>query len=284
MVTDNNQGNSVPSADPEDFFGNLEDAVNGVVTQGKEDNANEATHVPEAQQPQNNVAPTPPRGTNWQKRYKDSSREAIKMSKQLSELKPFVPVLEAMKRDSGLVEHVRDYLKEGGSPNKSIKDKLGLDEDFTYDPHEAMDNPDSDSAKLQQAHIDSLVQARVGEILTREKQNAAKTNMQMMQKRKEIEFAKKHNMSPAQFNQFKQAAKARKLTLDDVYHLVNKDQSTAKIANNAKEDVLNQMKNVRDIPTTASHANNQGTSERSPEDKLFSDMMSLDDDVDNLFG
>ena len=206
------------------------------------------------------------------------------MGKQLSELKPFVPVLEAMKRDSGLVEHVRDYLKEGGQPNKSIKDKLGLDEDFMYDPHEAVDNPDSDSAKLQQAHIDQLVNSRVGAILTKEKKNAAKTNMQIIQKRKEIDFAKKHKMNPEQFMQFKAAAKKRKLTLDDVYNLVNQDQSRAKIANSAKKDVLNQMKNVRDIPTTASHANNQGTSERSPEDKLFSEMMGLDDDVDNLFG
>ena len=44
------------------------------------------------------------------------------------------------------------------------------------------------------------------------------------------------------------------------------------------------MKNVREIPTTASDANNQGTAEQSPESKLFESMMGLDDDVDNLFG
>ena len=64
----------------------------------------------------------------------------------------------------------------------------------------------------------------------------------------------------------------------------NKDKSKANIANNAKKDVLNQMKNVREIPTTASDANNQGTAEQSPESKLFESMMGLDDDVDNLFG
>ena len=281
MVTDNEQSNPT-QVGSEDFFGDLENAVNSVVTQGNEAIVNEGTQEqPEAQQPQQ---PAPKKRVNWQKRYKDSSREATKMSKQLSELKPFVPVLEAMKRDSGLVEHVRDYLKDGGKPNKSIKEKLGLDEDFEYDSYDAINNPDSDSAKLQQAHIDEMVNSRVNQVLTREKQAANKTNMALMQKRQEMEFAKKHNMSKEQFDDFKQKAKSRKLTLDDVYFLVNKDQSKAKIANNAKQDVLNQMKNVREIPTTASDANNQGTAEQSPESKLFESMMGLDDDVDNLFG
>ena len=221
---------------------------------------------------------------NWQKRYKDSSREATKLSKQLSELKPFVPVLEAMKRDSGLVDHVRDYLKSGGAPNKSLKEKLGLEEDFVYDPNEAIEDPDSASAKLQQAHVDELVNSRVNQVLTREKQAAQKTNMALLQKRQEMEFAKRNNMSKADFDEFKAQAQKRKLTLDDIHFLINKDKSKTNIANNAKQDVLNQMKNVRDIPTTASDANNQGTSEKSPEGKLFDSMLSLDNDVDNLFG
>lgn len=280
MVTDDNQSNPT-RVGSDDFFSDLDQAVNGVVTQGNEAiNAKQETQTQQVQQP-GNLAP---KGVNWQKRYKDSSREATKLSKQLSELKPFVPVLAAMRRDSGLVEHVRDYLKDGGKPNKSLKEKLGLDEDFVYDSHEAMSDPDSGSAKLQQAHVDELVNSRVNQVLSREKQAAAKTNMALVQKRQEVDFAKKHKMSKTDFEAFKEEAKQRRLTLEDVYFLVNKDKSKANIANNAKKDVLNQMKNVREIPTTASDANNQGTSERSPEDKLFQEMMGLDDDVDNLFG
>ena len=147
-----------------------------------------------------------------------------------------------------------------------------------------IDNPDSGSAKLQQAHVDELVNSRVNQVLAREKQAAQKTNTALIQKRQEMEFAKKHNMSKTDFENFKSQAQQRKLTLDDIYMLVNKDKSKTNIANNAKQDVLNQMKNVRDIPTTASDANNQGTSEKSPESKLFQSMMGLDGDVDNLFG
>ena len=56
--------------------------------------------------------------TDWKKRYTDSSREAVKLKEQMNELTPFVPVLEAMKNDSGLVNHVRDYLVKGGAPAK----------------------------------------------------------------------------------------------------------------------------------------------------------------------
>ena len=280
MVTDNNQSNPTKIGS-DDFFGELDQAVNGVVTQGNEAiNVNEGTPARQVQPPVRKA----PKRVNWQKRYKDSSREATKLGRQLSELKPFVPVLAAMRRDSGLVEHVRDYLKDGGTPNKSLKQKLGLDEDFSYDAHEAINDPDSGSAKLQQAHVDELVNSRVNQVLTREKRAAVKTNMALAQKRQEFEFAKKHKMSRKQFDSFKNKAQKRQLTLDDVYFLVNKDKSKTNIANNAKKDVLNQMRNVREIPTTASDANNQGTSERSPEDRLFEDMMGLDNDVDNLFG
>jgi len=48
--------------------------------------------------------------------------------------------------------------------------------------------------------------------------------------------------------------------------------------------MLNQMKNVRNIPTSASDSNNQGNSQVDPNDKLFDGMLGLDNDVDNLFG
>ena len=79
-------------------------------------------------------------------------------------------------------------------------------------------------------------------------------------------------------------AKSRNLTLDDIYYLLNKDQAATNVANNTKQDMLNQMKNVRNIPTSASDSNNQGSSQKSPEEKLFDGMMSIDGGVDDLFG
>ena len=74
------------------------------------------------------------------------------------------------------------------------------------------------------------------------------------------------------------------MTLDDAYYILNKDKAAANVANSTKTDMLNQMKNVRNIPTTASDSNNQGTSQKNPNDSVFDSIIGSDNDVDNLFG
>ena len=48
--------------------------------------------------------------------------------------------------------------------------------------------------------------------------------------------------------------------------------------------MLTQMKNVRNMPTSASDSNSQGSHEQSNESKMFDIMMGSDNDIDNLFG
>ena len=83
---------------------------------------------------------------------------------------------------------------------------------------------------------------------------------------------------------FKRAAQNRRMTLDDVYYLLNKDRANQNIANSTKQDMLNQMKNVRNIPTSASDSNSQGTAQKSQTDSMFDSMLGSDGDIDNLFG
>ena len=275
--------------DSNDFFGQIENSVNGMVAEGEVNNA----EVTQSESGSEMVTHEQSQGSNvnwddednpYKKRYKDSSREAIKMNEQLKDLKPFVPVLDAMKRDSGLVDHVRSYFKNGGQPAKNVKEQLNLSEDFIYDATEAMENPDSDSAKVMNAHIDGIVQQRVGNVLNREKQNAQKMQAKIAQKNMEAEFVKKHGMTEEEFASFKEQAKSRKLTIDDVYYLLNKDKANTNVANSTKQDMLTQMKNVRNIPTTASDSNSQGTADKSKDDQLFDGILGLDGNVDNLFG
>lgn len=275
--------------DSNDFFGQLEDSVNGIVAEGEVDNA----EVTQSDSGSERATHDNSQGSNvnwdnednpYKKRYTDSSREAVKMNEQLRDLKPFVPVLDAMKRDSGLVDHVRSYFKNGGQPAKTVKEQLNLDEDFIYDATEAVENPDSDSAKVMNAHIDGVVQQRVGSVLQREKQNAQKTQAKISQKNMEKQFVEKHGMTNEDFNSFKEEAKSRKLTIDDVYYLLNKDKANKNVANSTKKEMLTQMKNVRDIPSTASDSNSQGTASKSKDDELFDGILGLDGNVDNLFG
>ena len=270
-----------------DFFEALENDVNGAiqdetqhseVTQTQNSGPEQVTHV-NNEKGSNNEAKV-----DWEQRYKDSTREAQRLHTEMSELKPFVPVLNAMKNDSGLVDHVRNYLTDGGKPSATIQDRLGLDEDFVFDAQEAMSDTDSDSAKLMNAHVDRMVQGRVSQMIGAEKDRAAKTQFDLRRKQEEIEFRKTHQMSDEEYEGFVSKAKQHVLSLEDVHYLLNKDQTAANTANSTKQDMLNQMKNVRNIPTSASGANSQGSKEQSIEDNVFNALKGVDDELDNLFG
>ena len=275
----------------EGFFDALENDVNsGIVDPNEathEDVGTDMAYEPEAPQEQsysgsNNVEQSDD-GQDWKKRYQDSSREAVKLKEQMNELTPFVPVLEAMKNDSGLVSHVREYLVNGGKPAKTIKEQLNLDDDFIFDANEAMSVPDSDSAKLMNAHVDGLVQNRVEKVLSAEKQHATRTQQELNKKKEEQAFREKHNMSDEEYNQFVEQAKSHVLTLEDINYLINRDKVVANTANATRADMLNQMKNVREMPASASGANSQGNN-NNPDSDIFDGLLDLDGGVDNLFG
>ena len=90
-------------------------------------------------------------------------------------------------------------------------------------------------------------------------------------------------MSEDEFVAFKNKAKTHKMTLDDIHLIINKDQAQANVAQNAKQDMLNQMKNVQNMPTSASGANSQGQAV-SEERDVFNSILGNDNSVDNLFG
>tara|TARA_R100000278_G_scaffold106921_1_gene83546 strand:- start:264 stop:1148 length:885 start_codon:yes stop_codon:yes gene_type:complete len=279
-----NQPDSSPSSN---IFEELEANVNGGIVDTNIETQQEVT-PPVSRGPEQVTHTSQTEGPNevdWEKRYKDSSRQAQKMYGQLKNLKPFVPVLEAMKNDSGLVQHVRDYLENGGAPAKSVQERLGLDEDFQYDQTEALEDPNSDSAKVFNAHVDNVVNRRVNDILSKEKQQAQLTQQQLKRKQDEIDFRKRHpEMTDEQYRDMMEKAKSRTLSLDDVYYLINKDSANQNVANATRQDMLNQMKTVRDIPASSSDANSQSNDQASFEDEVFNTLIDSDGKLDNLFG
>tara|TARA_Y100000593_G_C4224142_1_gene293516 strand:+ start:32 stop:949 length:918 start_codon:yes stop_codon:yes gene_type:complete len=291
MTEDSFESAEASNPGSEEFFSALENDVNGSIV-----DPNEATHEdvgpemayePEVTQDMsesgsNNVEQSEG-SQDWKKRYQDSSREAVKLKEQMNELTPFVPVLDAMRNDSGLVDHVREYLVNGGKPAKSIKEQLNLDEDFIFDANEAMSDSESDSAKLMNAHVDGLVKNRVSSIVKAEKQNAAAYQAEVAKKQEEQAFREKHNMTDEEYADFVDRAKNHILTLEDVNYLINRDKVATNTANATRADMLNQMKNVRDIPASASGANSQGA-KNDPDSDIFDGLLDLDGGVDNLFG
>ena len=282
MANENNPGNPEDTGSSDEFFAAMDRDVNGAIID--EDQPEQVTpqdigpsQVTQDQTggPQNNV--------DWEKRYKDSSREATRMAEQLNTLKPFVPLLKAMKQDSGLVNTVKDYLNNGGKPAESIKERLGLKEDFVFDSEEAFENPESDSAKLLQSHVDGIVQSKVGKLMQQQTMQSKQEAINNAREQEIVAFKERTGMSDEQFEGMMETAKNRKMTLDDVHFLVNREKANRNVRNSTRDDMLNQMKNVRNIPATASGINSP-RSEQTPDDQLFDDIIGSDKGISELFG
>jgi hypothetical protein len=286
MKEESNTGNPSQEGSSDDFFNALENDVNSAIQDNITDDTTEVTPPnsdPEQETHVKEGSKSNESEVDWEKRYKDSTREAQKMHTELSELKPFVPVLNAMKQDSGLVDHVRDYLENGGTPSKTVTEKLGLDEDFVYDSTEALRNPDSDSAKVFEHSVDKIVSARVQNMLQHQQAKNDELASEEMKAKEEAEFKKEMGMSDEQFDEMMERAGKHRMTLNDLHLLVNQDKIKANAAKSSKDDMIKQMKNVRNIPTSASGANSAKSDDKTFEDSVF-DAIQGTDDVDNLFG
>ncbi len=284
---DNSSGSS------EDFFAALENNVNGAISDS--DFVSEET--PQQVDPntghneENQVSDTRSNSEDelgkMKKRYSDSSREAQKMKAQLDELQPFIPVLNAMKKDSGLVDHMRNYLESGGNVPTNIKSQLKLDEDFEFDVDDMVNNPDSDSAKVFTTMVDKVVNKKASQILSEEQKKANDMRESLNHKKEAEKFMEERGMNEDEFHKFVNEARERledTLSLEDMYHLVNRDKVNKNVATSTKEDMLKQMKGVRDMPTSQAGVNNAGTSKKSTHDKMFEALLDFDSGVDNMFG
>jgi Mn-dependent DtxR family transcriptional regulator len=284
MIEDSNQGNPSQEGSSDDFFNALENDVNSAIQdEFTSDTATKATPAKSAPAKETRTQQRAEDTVDWEKRYKDSTREAQRMHTELSELKPFVPVLNAMKEDSGLVDHVRGYLENGGQPPQNVSESLGLDEDFVYDAHDAISDPASDSAKLFEHTVDKVVTGRVQSLLANQKQHDKDQRIAQQRSIEEKRFKEDNKMSEEDFSSMMDKANSHVLTLDDLHLLVNKDQIARNTADSTKQDMLTQMKNVRDIPTSASNANSAGDGSKSMDDEIFDALNGSDGGIDNLF-
>ena len=286
--------NAVLGSEGDDFFSALEDSVNSMV-QEPEKPETKAEATPENQGSNQTVETEASVSQssdnteldNLKKRYSDSSREAQNLRAQLNELKPFVPVLDAMKKDSGLVNHVRDYFESGGELNSDVKKQLNLDDDFSFDAEEMLSSPDSDSRKVFNKMVDNIVSNRLQE----SNQQMANENQKKVYsagvQKQASEFMERHGMTSDEFNAFTNEARERikinGITFEDMYLMVNQGKVSKNVANSTKEDMLNQMKNVRDIPASVGSANNAGKS-NNQNDNVFDALLNSDGNIEELLG
>ena len=257
-----------------DFFDELDRQVNGAVL----DSAGETVqHDSVTAMNSPRVESVDKQGHNYEKRYKDSSREATKLKGRLDELEPYAPILDDMREDPSLISHIKGYYEGGGSTPGNLKERLGLDEDFVFDYDEAIDNPDSDSGKLLNSTIDGVVQKRLGQFAQKSKEESHRVSA-------EQDFRSRHQLSDDQFQQVVQFAQSRPLTYDDIYYLMNKGVKDDRIAQNTKGEMMDQMKKVRERPSSAASSGSSGSSTPgSNDDRVFNSLIDIDKEMEQAF-
>jgi hypothetical protein len=286
-MTENTQVSNVFDETPESvsmgadgFFEALDSQVNGGILDAPIQREPEQTtsSTQGAEVLSNNQSPATENADveNLQKRYGDSSREAKRLSGRLNEIEPYLPILDAMRDDPNLITHVRNYFEGGGQAPVSMKEQLDLGEDFVFDADEAMGSPDSDSAKLLSSTIDGVVQRRLNDALSTQRNE----NKRMTQ---EGDFRQKHEMNSEQWDEFVKFAKGKTLKLDDIYYLMNKGQREQNISKNANEQVSQQMKKVQQRPQSLATAGSHAESDKSPDDAVFDNILGMDSELDKAF-
>ena len=266
------------AGESEDFFTALDSSVNGGIQDEQEltqltseEGDNTPQSPSEVQQQSDDVGQEA-----LQKRYSDSSREAKRLNGQLKELEPYMPILDAMREDPNLIQHVRNYFEGGGQAPQNMSEKLELPEDFVFDADDAFSTPESDSAKVLGATVDGIVQRRLNNTL-----QTQRTENQRLAK--ETAFRQQHEMSDDEWKDFVDFAKSKSLELEDIYFLKNRENREANIADNTRQQMADQMRKAQDQPRSLATAGSTPV-EQSPDDSVFDAIVGLDSELDSVFG
>ena len=262
--------------DTEDFFERLDQSVNsGIIDESSP--ATSETESDNTLSSQSEVqADVPQKVETLQKRYSDSSREAQRLNGKLKEIEPYMPILDAMREDPNLITHVRNYFEGGGQTPQTMTEKLNLDEDFAFDADDAFSQPESDSAKVLGATIDGIVQRRLNGAL----QGQRVENQKLA---KETDFRSRHEMTDEQWSDFVDFAKSKSLELDDIYYLMNRKNRDEKIADSARQEIHNKMRETQSQPGSLATTGSVQT-EISPDDSVFDAILGSDSELEKAFG
>ena len=99
---------------------------------------------------------------------------------------------------------------------------------------------------------------------------------------REAQFKQKMNMTDEQWKEFVDYAQSKSLELEDIYFLMNRKNRDEQIANNARQEIHNKMREVQQQPTTLA---TQGSTavEQSTDDKVFDTILGSGSELEKAF-
>ena len=279
MVEDSNEG----------FFDALDTQVNGAIQDAPVEQAETQEPAPEQVTPEMDTSSREvPQSPNWEDesnpykvRYSDSTREAQRIKAEHDKLKPYESLIGVLEQDAELVNMVRGYLEDGKKP--AMKESLNLGDDFVFDMDEAISDPNSESAKVFNTYVDKVASKRVSDTINAERQRMAQVTQKRNLQNQTKEFVSQNKMTKEEFSDLSKWAQSHQLSWDDIYYLKNRDKANTKIANNSKQQVLDQMKNVQSMPATASSSGGENAGDRDHNDAIFDLIQKADNNLENVF-
>ena len=111
---------------------------------------------------------------------------------------------------------------------------------------------------------------------------AKKQSQQSRRASEESEFKSKFEISQKDYSDLIDYAKGHKLSLEDVYYLKNRNSRDALVADDARKDVVKQMQNVRQMPTSVASTGNVQVEDKSMDDAVFDKLLAQGAGLDKL--
>lgn len=183
--------------------------------------------------------------------YRELERTVTEKSQKLKKLETAEPLIEAISRDENLLSMIDNYFNDPAS--KSTKRQMGLPDDFQMDINEALENPESDSAKV----FGQIVQSQAAKIVEqREQAREARDRLT----KQAAELKAKYKLDDDQVADLVKKGQSMPLTLEDVYLILNKDQMLGAARVRGAETVIESQQRARRI--TPSGARQGGAVER----------------------
>jgi len=279
--------------DDSNFFDDLEQQVNGVIADPepaapREEQVTQASETAPVETPtEAAVTPDSSKEVDWdsesnpyKKRYSDSSRENQRNQGYIADTKKYGAIIDVMKKDPGLVGHVKDYLEGSVNPAKAVD----VPKDFVFDPDEAFADPGSTSAKVFSKVVENIVDSKV-------KNSEAKVANAMQAEKTQTEqrdaakiWMKDNNMSEKDFSSMMAKADKHTISYDDINLILNKDRYAKNIASNQKKEVAKQAENARNVATpNLVQSNSADTAAITEDDRVFNSLLGLEDAEKGMF-
>jgi len=241
-------------------------------------------------QPDPNVQNRQPNEPDINQRYSESSREAKRLAienRQLQDkmkaIEPIMPLVMKLKESEPLRNIVKGYYSKGGAMPVDIKKQLNLPEDFVFDGNEAFDDPKSDSAKLLSSTIDMYAFSRTEQMRDEIRKETVEVKAKERRDAELAQFRTKNNIDDAKMDDMNHFMKTHPLTYDDINYLMARGSRERNVAQNAQLDVINQMKNVREMPTSLSGQKTE-TLDINSEEARYNLAFGKTDDGQGIFG